>query len=298
MPKFSVLLLVLLAVFKSPSVAAAQQDSLLSGIKIIAQDARGKVSVAVLNIEDSTSFAYYGDEPCVMQSVFKFPIALAILDRIDKGEFSLLHKIHITPAEMIKNTWSPLRDSFPGGNINVTFENLLKYMVSQSDNIACDVLLHHLGKPKVVEKYIRKLGIEDFNMKYSEAGMHKAWFNQYQNTCSPNAMVQILTRFYKQKILSKANTDFLYQIMSETTTGSNRIKKLLPEGTVVAHKTGTSDRKNGMIAAINDAGIITLPNGKHIALAVFINDAYAEDSVLESVIASIARAVYDNAIQK
>ena len=292
MPKNTASFPLFIILFFLPFLSYAQQDSLLVKIKIIAQDTKGKVSVAVLNIEDSTSVSYYGDELCVMQSVFKFPIALAILNRIDKGEFSLQHKIHITPKNMIKG-WSPMRDSFPDGNVNMTFENLLRYMVSQSDNIACDVLLHFLGKPKVVEKYIHKLGMEDFYMKYNEVGMHKKWQNQYKNICSPNMMVQLLQKFYKGKILSKTNTDFLYQLMVETSTGPNRIVKLLPSQTIVAHKTGTSDTNNGMTAAINDVGIITLPNGKHIALAIFVKDAYAQTSVLENVIAEIAKAAYD-----
>lgn len=292
MPNLSALFRLSLLIFY-PVFSFAQEEVLLTQIKEIAKEAKGKVSVSVLCIEDRKSVAYYGDEPCVMQSVFKFPIALAILDRIDKGEFSLQHKIHITPKEMIKDTWSPMRDSFPEGNVNVTFENLLRYMVSQSDNIACDVLLHHLGKPKVVEKYIRKLEIEDFAMKYNEAGMHKKWENQYKNTCSPNAMVQLLDKFYQHKILSDTNSIFLYKLMIETKTGLNRIVKQLPPETIVAHKTGTSDAKDGMTAAINDVGIITLPNGKHIALAVFVNDAYASQNTIEEVIARIAKATFD-----
>ncbi len=288
-----IIVAICVTLFLNIQPAFTQQNILLDQIKSIAKDAQGKVSVSVLTIEDRDSLSYYGDEHCVMQSVFKFPVALAILDRIDNNEFSLLHKIHITPKDMIKYTWSPMRDSFPNGNINITFEDLLKYMVSQSDNIACDILLNHLGKPKLVERYIRKFAIEDFAMKYSEAGMHKKWENQFHNWCSPNAMVQLLDKFYQGKILSKTNTDFLYQTMIETNTGKNRIVKLLPKEIIVAHKTGSSDAKNGVTAAINDVGIITLPNGKHIALAVFVTDATAEYEVLEEVIARIAKVVFD-----
>ncbi|MEZ5054030.1 MAG: class A beta-lactamase, subclass A2 [Chitinophagales bacterium] len=276
------------------STVYSKQDSLYNQIQEIAKQAKGKVSVAAQVPEDSISFSFYGDEMCVMQSVFKFPIALAILNKIDKQEFSLLHKIHITPKEMIKDTWSPMRDSFPDGNVNITFENLLKYMVSQSDNIACDVLLHHLGKPKVVQNYIRKMGIDDFAMKYNEAGMHKKWKNQYSNVCSPNAMVAMLEKFYDGKVLSPANTAFLNKIMTETTTGKNRIKKYLPSNAVVAHKTGSSGTNEaGMTAAVNDVGIITLPNGKHLVLAIFVNDAYADFAVLEETIAAISKALFD-----
>lgn len=292
MPKTHVLVLSCLLLLAH--TGNAQQDSLYRAIKTIASAAKGKVCVSVIHIEDTIRFDYYGDEPCVMQSVFKFPIAIAILDRVDKGEFSLQHKIHITAKEMLKDTWSPLRDSFPEGNVNITFEKLLRYMVSQSDNIACDVLLHHLGKPKIVEKYIRKFGIEDFAMKYNEAGMHKKWANQYKNWCTPNEMTGLLQLFFKGKLISRVNTDFLYQLMTETSTGKNRLVKLLPEGTVVAHKTGSSDTNDkGMTAAVNDVGIITLPDGKHITVAVFVNDAYAPYEVLENIIAEIGKVVYE-----
>ena len=288
------LLILLFSIFGGLELSLAQQDVLTNTIQTIAQEAKGKVSVAAFCIEDSTSISYYGDELCVMQSTFKFPIAIAILDRVDKGEFSLLHKIHITPKEMTKDTWSPLRDSLPDGNVNITFETLLKFMVSHSDNVACDVLLHHLGKPKVVEKFIQKNGIEDFYIKYNEKKMQQKWERQYKNVCSPNAMIQLLTKLYRHQILSPESSSFLYQIMKETSTGKNRIVKLLPEQTIVAHKTGSSGTKEGLTAGVIDVGIIILPNGKHVALAVFVNDAYAEYDVLENVIARIAKEVYDH----
>ncbi len=293
MPKIKLISYIFVALFIHQSIFA-NSDSLYAKIQAISKQAKGKVSIAASILEDSSSFSFYGDELCVMQSVFKFPIALAVLDRIDKNEFSLKHKIHITPKEMIKDIWSPLRDSFPNGNINVSFEDLIKYMVSQSDNIACDVLIKHLGKPKIVQKYIQKFNVYDFMIKYNEVTMQKKWKNQYQNVCSPNAMVSILTQFYNGKFLSETNTTFLYQVMLETTTGKNRIVNLLPNGTKVAHKTGSSGtNENGMTAAVNDVGIITLPNGKHLAIAIFVNDSYADYVILEKTIAETAKTIYE-----
>lgn len=55
--------------------------------------------------------------------------------------------------------------------------------------------------------------------------------------------------------------------MTETSTGLKRLKGLLPDGTVVAHKTGTSSTVNGVTAATNDVELVTLPNGQHLAIA-------------------------------
>ena len=61
----------------------------------------------------------------------------------------------------------------------------------------------------------------------------------------------------------------------------------------MAHKTGTSDTIDGVTTATNDVGIITLPNGQHLAIAVFVSTTKADEKTREDVIAKIARAATD-----
>ena len=83
--------------------------------------------------------------------------------------------------------------------------------------------------------------------------------------------------------------------MIESTPGPKRLKGLLPAGTIVAHKTGTSGTEKEITAATNDIGIITLPDGRHVAIAVFVSDSPADVATREAVIAKIAKAVFDSA---
>jgi beta-lactamase class A len=100
-------------------------------------------------------------------------------------------------------------------------------------------------------------------------------------------------------VLKPASRDLLNKLMTETTHIPTRIKGLLPAGTVVAHKTGTSGTNEaGLTAATNDVGVITLPNGKHVAIAIFITNSTADDATRDLVIAKIAKAVYDNELLK
>ena len=81
---------------------------------------------------------------------------------------------------------------------------------------------------------------------------------------------------------------------------SSRASRLgldLPEGAKVAHKAGTSDTDNGVAAATNDIGLIALPDGRQLAIAVFVTDSTADDDTRVKVIARIGRAVYDSATQ-
>jgi beta-lactamase class A len=79
----------------------------------------------------------------------------------------------------------------------------------------------------------------------------------------------------------------------ESNNPTNRLKGMLPVRTVVAHKTGTGGNQNGVTSATNDVGIITLPNGNHVAIAVFVGDSKADLATREAVIAKIAKAVFD-----
>ncbi len=84
------------------------------------------------------------------------------------------------------------------------------------------------------------------------------------------------------------------KLMTDASTGPKRIKGLLPAGTIVAHKTGTSPTNSeGLSPATNDVGIITLPNGKHLAIAVFVCNATDDEATREGVIAKITKAAYD-----
>jgi beta-lactamase class A len=60
---------------------------------------------------------------------------------------------------------------------------------------------------------------------------------------------------------------------------------------------GTSDVDNGVAHATNDIGLIPLPGGRRIAIAVFVTDSTADQATREKVIARIAKAAYDAALQ-
>lgn len=199
----------------------------------------------------------------------------------------------MSKGDLPTGLWSPLRDKYPNGT-EIALSDLLSYMASQSDNCACDFLLKKLGGPQVVEDYIQSLGINGISIAASEGDVAKAWEVQYTNWCKPADVVHLLDVFYSGKVLSKTSNDFLWKIMTETSTGPNRIKGLLPKDAVVAHKTGSSGTNNeGLTPATNDVGIITLPNGKHLAIAVFVCNSKEDEMTRELVIAKIAKAAWD-----
>jgi len=232
-----------------------------------------------------------------MQSVFKFHIALAVLAEIDKGKLSLDKKIVIAKEELLPvDFWSPLRDENPNGG-SFTIERLIQYSVSHSDNTACDILIRLIGTPKTVEEYIKSSGIQEIKITYNEEEMQAKWENMFQNWTTPKAASQTLKIFFENKnnLLSKGSYDFFWKTNKETTTGKNRIKGQLPDGTIVAHKTGWSgtNKETGITAAVNNIGIVFLPNGEYFIISVFVSESKENFDTNEKIIADIAKATYD-----
>ena len=64
---------------------------------------------------------------------------------------------------------------------------------------------------------------------------------------------------------------------------------------VVAHKTGAGGIRNGITSATNDIGIVTLPDGRDLAVAAFVSDSAADDDTRDAVIARVAKAAWDRA---
>ena len=278
----------------SVSVLHAQKVDLLTQIEAIAPESKGIVGVSILNIETGDTLNFNAHSRLVMHSVFKFPIAMTVLNLVDKGKYKLDQKIKLRKSDMAApKAYSPLRDKYPDGT-EMALSDILSYMVSQSDNTACDFLLKKIGGPQVVEDYVKSLGVKGIAIKASEADMASAWEVQYTNWAKPADLVQLLDILYKGKALSKASNDFLLKIMTETSTGPHRIKGLLPKDAIVAHKTGTSGTNDaGLTPATNDIGIITLPNGKHLAIAIMVCNSKADETTREAIIAKIAMAAWD-----
>jgi beta-lactamase class A len=160
--------------------------------------------------------------------------------------------------------------------------------------VAADILLRVVGGPKVVNDYIASLGVVGFHLLDGEHTLHREMQAQYRNWFEPAGAVQLLRRISDRSPLTAEHTGLLMEWM-QATTKTKRLQGDLPEGTRVAHKSGTSDVDNGLAHATNDIGLITLPDGRRLAIAVFVTDSTADDATREKVIARIGRAAYDAA---
>lgn len=276
------------------SLGIAQNSDLKKDINQIIKDKNATVAVSVLDFETNKSLSINGNKKLPLLSVFKFHIAVAVLDQVDQGKLSLDQNIPVTKAELYENTYSPFRNEFPNGNEEKTLAELLKYMVAKSDNNITDILINLIGGTKTVQKKMDKSSVKNFTIIADERKMHEGWEYLYWNTSTTNSLNAVLQKFYHGKLLSKQSTDFLMQTMLETTTGANKLVAQLPKNIPVAHRTGSSGKNdNGLTAAENDIGIVTLPNGTHYAISILVSDSMESETTNTKMVADISKIVFD-----
>jgi len=270
--------------------------TLQSKIATIAAQTDATVGVTAIDLESSRRISIHGDDHFPMASVFKFPVALVVLQRVDASEFKLDDAITIQPAQFSRGH-SPLRDSANGKAVTVTVRRLVELMVVESDNTAVDYFIRRLGAAAITARLhgldgdgVRVDRPENDTAEAIAAHGIAAYVRDVRDTATPDGMVRLLAAFAKRKDgLTPSSHDLLAHFMTAS-HNPVRLASALPTGAVVAHKTGT------MPGVFNDVGIITSADGKHhIAIAIFTKKpAQQDEDVALRVVSQIARAVYDD----
>ena len=258
------LLLCLLALFAQPATAASSPslNGLEEELQSLVANKSADVGIAALDLDTGETLSVKGNTPFPMASTVKVAIAALYLSQVDHGMRSLDDRINGVPVR-----------------------TLMARMLIHSDNHAADVLFKADGGPNAVHNWLRDNGIEGVRVDRTIAQLLAARRDLWdrRDSSTPVAMVDLLKRIYKGELIKPESRNYLLSLMAQCATGKNRMKSLLPAGTPVEHKTGTLDGLS------DDVGFITMPNGHHIAVAIFARGG----SNRPRTIAEAARTIYD-----
>jgi len=307
---------------KTPVIDAAILDAEISAIAERAQP--GMLEVAVQNLEGGEMWAWNGSRRFPMQSVFKAPLGAAALAEVDAGRLRLDEQVTLEERD-ISPPLSAIGAAWPG-RATYTIGDLLVAAVGQSDNTAADVLMKRIGGPGAVtawlrgkdvrevrvDRYERELqteasGMDSFRIAWKDwpafrtardalpEARRRAALERYladpRDTTTATGMLSFLAKLSKGELLGARSTIRLLRIMTESTTGANRLKAGLPAGAVLAHKTGTSATDLGVTAVTNDVGLLTLKDGRRYSVAVFLASSPQDETAREAAIADVMRTI-------
>ncbi|HEX7741033.1 MAG TPA: serine hydrolase [Sphingobium sp.] len=280
-------------------VQQTAEARLLAEFTRFARLSDGAVGIAVRDLQSGEAVGVNTDTMFPMASTYKVAVAGKILSLADAGGLSLEERL-------------------PRLGASLSVMNLMDLMLTHSDNEATDALVARAGGPQAVNGWLQSIGIRgqrvDSNTRtllarakeVTAAGDENAmeatlsarardardlpniaFASDPRDTSTPRAMNDLLSAISHGKALKSRSTAMLLSIMARCKTGKARLVAMLPPGTPVAHKTGTL---NGIG---NDAGIVTLPNGRMFAISVFIMKDHRGHVSRDRIMAEAARAAYD-----
>jgi len=174
----------------------------------------------------------------------------------------------------------------------------LRAMLIDSDNTASDALLRELGGPGAVDAFLTKANVAGFDIRKSEADLYAdaaadlTFARGGDNSATPNAVANLLLGLATQEFTHLDSTNELLQLLSETRTGEHGLRAGFPADADFAHKSGTSATFGGATDATNDAGILTLADGRRVIVVALLGESRADLATREATLAGVARAVY------
>jgi beta-lactamase class A len=279
------------------ALSAAPGNTLVERWRRIAAETSGTVGAAALHLGSGQLVSLHGDQRFPLASVCKLPIAMHILAMVDEGKLARNAPIEVERRDVVAyvsevaERW-PKQRQFP-------LDELLLLMVATSDNTAVETLYRIGGGEAAITARLRGWHLDGIRIDRDERQCNRdaadsmpRFLADPRDTAAPDGTVRLLQRLFHGDLLSASSTARMIEILQATTTGAGRIRGLLPAGTVVAHKTGTTGTVGNLNGSTNDVGVIALPKGQ-LALAVYVKGSTRDLAAREMTIARIAKAAFD-----
>jgi len=273
------------------SFEAIYASSFAQRIAELADPAQGRIGVAAVDLATGEQIMVLGDQLFPMASTSKIAVAATFLEMVEQGRYSLTSEFPLLLPERSARFSSAKAPVRPGQYMPAI--DLIEIMITRSSNPATDALLAAVGGPSAVNDWVRRQGINEFSINRDIATLVRddgeydpARHIDKRDAATPRAMAQLLAGLYRGDFLSDESRRVLLGAMSRTVTGKRRIPAHIPLEARVSHKTGSLNNTS------SDIGIIECPDGRAIAVAIYVT-GQGSRLAREERIAAIARALYD-----
>jgi beta-lactamase class A len=249
-----------------------------TAIEAMVAEYEGTIGVSARDLAGGRRFDLNEGEQFAAASVIKVAILLELFAQAEEGRVALEEQLGVVEAEKVGGSGilKEMREGHP-----FTLEELARLMIVISDNVASNLLIDRLTTDAINAR-LQSLGMTRtvLGRKFYDYGARDRGLD---NWAAPADLAGLMVLLERRELVSAAASEAMLAIMLRQQV-SNKIPRLLPNGTLVAHKTGTINN------ASHDAGIIYAPAGP-LALAVLTKDL--TELQAEAAISRIARALYD-----
>ena len=197
-------------------------------------------------MRDGASFGINEKEPIEALSLNKLPIAMIILEKVEKGELSLDTKLPITNEDR-----DILSGTLYAQQVNeLSVKELLRYMLQESDNTALWVLLKQVNLAEL-NRFTNYVGYYKNNMNYLESSD--------SFLVSAKTTSNLFISLYLSTVLKPENSELILSYLTNTTFNVKKYAKL-PDNVIVSQKYGEFYINNKNI--FHSCGIMYIENSR------------------------------------
>jgi beta-lactamase class A len=272
--------------------AGTFEEDVAAAVKPFGPDA--VVEVALHDFATGETRLIRADEPIHPASTMKIPVMLEAYRRAEAGGLRLDDELEVV------NSFASLVDGSPysldpaedseatlykrvGGK--ATVRELVFLMITESSNLATNILIEKLGA-KAVTDFMAELGAPELKvLRGVEDG--KAFRAGLSNVGTARGTMTVLRRLAEGTAVS-GSADAAMMDVLRAQKFNQGIPAGLPEGTPVAHKTGSFTN------VYHDAGVVE-PPGRAPFVLVVMTRGLGPDEAARALAAEVARIAYRHA---
>lgn len=169
-------------------------------------------------------------------SLNKVPVALAVLRKVEKGEWNIHNELLLT-SEDIDNRFGDLYKNPVDSRYSIEF--LLKQLLEKSDNTSVRIFIRNLN-PVELDEPLEEIGL-------------KGLFDEH-GRISAKEYSRLFRTLYTASYLNRANSQYILRSL-QSTDFNGFLSKGVPSNIPFPHKYGINDTER----VFTDSGIVYIP---------------------------------------
>jgi beta-lactamase class A len=273
----------------------------------------GFVHAREVGVENGPEVCHQADDQVVLASVFKIPVAVAYAAEVAAGRLDETERTKVTSRYRIGG----IGTAGCADDVEMSWRDLALFMMTMSDNAATDVVFHRVGQA-AVDKILVDLGLgrtrimgccedlfasmtADLAMTAQEAEevLGAPTWEVVENlsivdparttSSTPREITTLLDAIWTDRAAAPEACEQVRRIMTQQ-IWPHRLGSGFPSDVQIAAKTGT------LPSVRNEAGVVTYPDGRSYAVAVFTRAQALElrQPAVDAVIGRAGRLAVDH----
>lgn len=241
-----------------------------------------RLGVYALDTETGRTVSWRSGERFAFASTIKAPLSAAVLDQVSRKDLSRV--IRFGPEDLVP--YSPITEQHLDDGM--TLEAVIDAALRFSDNTAANLLFEQIGGPAGLDRALDRIGDRVTDPERVEPELNTAIPGDVRDTTTPRALAKTVGSYVVGHALPRHDRDLLRSMMVNNTTGDDLIRAGVPDGWVVADKTGSAD-----YGVRNDVAIAYPPGRDPVLISVMSSRDQVDKPYDNAVIADATRLAID-----